>query len=163
MQKTKALIWLFPENIRRVEKQADSCFLGGGCSGNSKGKTWGLISLAIRALPHDLVTGGIPHAGSWHSHLHLPNSPCAPYVSSLGHLSSFSLFFVLKIFLIWTIFKVFIDLLPHCFFFVFRFFWLRAVWDPGSLTRPWTHTPCTGRWILNHWTSRGLPSFVLFL
>ena len=26
MQKTKALIWLFPENIRRVEKQADSYF-----------------------------------------------------------------------------------------------------------------------------------------
>ena len=29
MQKTKALIWLFPENIRRVEKQADSYFFGG--------------------------------------------------------------------------------------------------------------------------------------
>ena len=28
MQKTKALIWLFPENIRRVEKQADSYFAG---------------------------------------------------------------------------------------------------------------------------------------
>ena len=41
-------------------------FLGGGCSGNSRGKTWGLISLAIRALLHDLVTGGIPHAGSRH-------------------------------------------------------------------------------------------------
>ena len=25
-----------------------------------------LISLAIRSLPHDLVTGGIPHAGSQH-------------------------------------------------------------------------------------------------
>ena len=48
-----------PENIRRVEKQADSYFWGGGCSGNSRGETWGLISLAIRALPHDLVTGGI--------------------------------------------------------------------------------------------------------
>ena len=30
MQKTKALIWLFPENIRRVEKQADSYFWAGG-------------------------------------------------------------------------------------------------------------------------------------
>ena len=28
MQKTKALIWLFPGNIRRVEKQADSYFWG---------------------------------------------------------------------------------------------------------------------------------------
>ena len=26
MQKAKAQIWLFPENIRRVEKQADSFF-----------------------------------------------------------------------------------------------------------------------------------------
>ena len=65
MQKSKALSWFFPENIRRVKKQADSYFLGGVCSGNSMGKTWGLISLAIRALPHDLVTGGIPHTGSW--------------------------------------------------------------------------------------------------
>ena len=40
MQKTKALIWLFPENVRRVENQADSYFCGGGCSGNSRGKTW---------------------------------------------------------------------------------------------------------------------------
>ena len=30
MQKTKALNWLFPENVRKVEKQADSYFLGGG-------------------------------------------------------------------------------------------------------------------------------------
>ena len=29
MRKTKALSWLFPENIRRPEKQADSYFLGG--------------------------------------------------------------------------------------------------------------------------------------
>ena len=28
MQKTKALNWLFPENVRRVEKQADSYFGG---------------------------------------------------------------------------------------------------------------------------------------
>ena len=34
----------------RAQKPADSYFWGGGCSGNSRGKTWGLISLAIRAL-----------------------------------------------------------------------------------------------------------------
>ena len=33
MQKAKALIWLFPENIKRVEKQADSFFWGGGGTG----------------------------------------------------------------------------------------------------------------------------------
>ena len=66
-RRLKPWVDFFPENIRRVEKQADSFFFfwwWGGCSGNSRGKIWGLISLAIRALPHDLVMGGIPHAGS---------------------------------------------------------------------------------------------------
>ena len=53
MQKTKALSWLFPECVRRVEKhntitQADS-YLGGTCSGNTRGKTWGLTRLATQA------------------------------------------------------------------------------------------------------------------
>ena len=65
MQKAKALIWLFPENIRRVKKQADSYFLGGGCSGNYRGKTWGLISLGIRALATWPCHG-------WNSSLWLP-------------------------------------------------------------------------------------------
>ena len=53
MQETKALIWLFSENIRRVEKQADSFFWGGGgCSGNSRGNPWSLIlSLRFVRLP----------------------------------------------------------------------------------------------------------------
>ena len=50
--------------MRKQWKEWLVLFWGGGCSGNSRGKTWGLISLAIRALSHDLVTGGIPHAGS---------------------------------------------------------------------------------------------------
>ena len=50
MQKTKALSWLFPECVRRVEKyntirQAYSYF-GGTCSGNTRGKTWDLTRLA---------------------------------------------------------------------------------------------------------------------
>ena len=52
MQKTKALIWLFPENIKRVKKQADSYFWGGGCSGNSRENPWSLItSLHFVRLP----------------------------------------------------------------------------------------------------------------
>ena len=27
----------------------------------------------------------------------------------------------------------------------------------SSLTRGWTHIPCIGRWILNHWTTREVP------
>ena len=28
------------------------------------------------------------------------------------------------------------------------------MWGLSSLTRDWTHVPCTGRWILSHWTTR---------
>ena len=64
MQKTKTLIWLFPENIRRVEKQADSYFFGGVDAQEIPGgkpEVW--LALPSELLPHDLVTGGIPHAG----------------------------------------------------------------------------------------------------
>ena len=30
----------------------------------------------------------------------------------------------------------------------------RYMWDHGSPTRDWTHTPCIGRWNLNYWTIR---------
>ena len=32
------------------------------------------------------------------------------------------------------------------------------MWDPGSLTRDWTHVPCIARQTLNHWTTREVPS-----
>ena len=66
MQKTKALIWLFPENIRRVEKQADSYFFEGVDAQEIPGGTpevWSRPCVLSGFLPHDLVTGGIPHAG----------------------------------------------------------------------------------------------------
>ena len=30
----------------------------------------------------------------------------------------------------------------------------KQMWGFSSLTRYWTHVPCVGRWILNHWTTR---------
>ena len=67
MQKTKALNRLFPENVRRVEKQADSYF-GGYMLRKCQGENLRSDStLPIRSLPHDLVTGGIPQAGFQHS------------------------------------------------------------------------------------------------
>ena len=33
-----------------------------------------------------------------------------------------------------------------------------AQWDLSSLTRDQTRTPCTGTLILNHWTTREVPS-----
>ena len=35
---------------------------------------------------------------------------------------------------------------------------LRGIWDLNSPTRGRTHVPCIGRWILNHWTVREVPS-----
>ena len=39
----------------------------------------------------------------------------------------------------------------------------RGMRDLSSLTRGWTHIPCIGRWILNHWTTREVPAVTLFL
>ena len=47
------------------------------------------------------------------------------------------------------------------FFFCFFFLAMRHV-DLSSLTRDQTHTPCTGRWPLTHWTTRELPRMHYF-
>ena len=64
-------------------------------------------------------------------------------------------FIFFKTFLMWTIFKVFIELWHYCFCFMFWFgltFWLQVTWDLSSLTRDRTHTHCIGRRSPNHWT-----------
>ena len=46
----------------------------------------------------------------------------------------------------------------YCFCFMF---WLFAYEACGiSLTRDWTHTPCSGRQTLNHWTTREVPGLM---
>ena len=72
----------------------------------------------------------------------------------------FVLFF--KIFLMWTIFKVCIEFVTVLLLFYFLFLWPWDMWDLSSLTRYWTHTPCVGRWSLNHGTAREVP-LCLFL
>ena len=32
------------------------------------------------------------------------------------------------------------------------------MWDLSFLTRDGTHVPCIARWVINHWTSRKVPS-----
>ena len=70
MQKTKALSSLFPECVRRVEKQSTKAgrflFFGVHAQEVPGGKPEIWLTLPIRSLPHDLVTGGTPHAGSQH-------------------------------------------------------------------------------------------------
>ena len=41
-------------------------------------------------------------------------------------------------------------------------FWSHGMWILGSPTRDQTFTPCSGRWILNHWTTKGVPGISFF-
>ena len=73
-------------------------------------------------------------------------------------------FWLFKEFLMWTIFKAFIEfvttlLLFLCFYF---YFWLKGTWDLSSLIRDRTCTPCIGRQSLNYWTTRE-SLYLLFL
>ena len=59
------------------------------------------------------------------------------------HLFSKQLFLGIyfKIFLTWTIFKVFIEFVTILFLFYVLLFWLRYMWDLISWTRDQIHTP----------------------
>ena len=57
----------------------------------------------------------------------------------------------------WTIFKVFIELVTILLLFYALVFWLRGMWDLRSLTRDRTRTPCIGRRSPNHWTAMDVP------
>ena len=63
----------------------------------------------------------------------------------------------------WTIFKVFIEFVTTLLLFYVLVFWLRGMWDLNFPTRDWTHTPCSGRWSLNQWTSRKIPTAFFFI
>ena len=64
-------------------------------------------------------------------------------------------------FLMWAIFKVFIDFVKNIAFNVLVF-WLQGMWKFSSLTRDWTHSSCIGRQSLNHWTSMEVLTFLIF-
>ena len=69
MQRTNALNWLFPEKVRRVKKQSTKTgrFLLGYMLKNFQRGPWVWARLAyVSFLPHNLVTGGLPHTGSRH-------------------------------------------------------------------------------------------------
>ena len=59
----------------------------------------------------------------------------------------------------WTIFKVFIELVPVLF--LLFMFWLATRYvHLSSLTRDQTHTPCIGRQNLNHQTTGEAPRLI---
>ena len=70
--------------------------------------------------------------------------------------------FLKFIFLISTVFKVFIEFVTILFLFYVLVFWLQGMCDLGSLTKDQTCTLCIGRRSLNHWTTREVSS-ILFL
>ena len=113
---------------------------------------WFNFSLTISLLDSTPPPSNIPSLFSiYHTTEQILNSP-DPSVS-------LSLFFFWK----WTIFKVF-NLSQYCFCCVcVLVFWSWGMWDLSSRTRDRTHIPCTGRWSLNHWTSREVSSVSLFL
>ena len=81
----------------------------------------------------------------------------------LGHdqIPVFWILFSLFFFLMWTVFKVFIEFVTILL--ASRFgFWPRGMWDLSSPTRDGTLTPCIGRRSLNHWTTREVPIFPMF-
>ena len=53
---------------------------------------------------------------------------------------------------VWTIFKVFIEFITILLLFYVLGFWPWGVLDLSSPKKNWTHTPCSGKWSLNHWT-----------
>ena len=48
-------------------------------------------------------------------------------------------------------------------FYVLGFFWPQDMQDLSFLTRDWTHSPCIGRWSLNHRIIREFPVLLFFV
>ena len=71
------------------------------------------------------------------------------------------LFFSLRFFLLWTIFKVFTEFVTTMLLFYVLVFWPHDTWDLNSLTMDQTHSPCIGKRSLNNWTSREVPVFLI--
>ena len=54
----------------------------------------------------------------------------------------------------WTIVKVFTKFITILLLFYILVFWPPGMYNLSSLTRDWTHKPCSRRRILNHWITR---------
>ena len=87
---------------------------------------------------------------------------CRGNLSHLSKINSHSLFhlkfFLRFFFLCGPFFEVFIEFVrtPLVFFNALAY-WPQSMWDLSFPTRNRTHTPCPGRWNLNHWTIREVP------
>ena len=59
--------------------------------------------------------------------------------------------------------KNFIEFVTILLQFYVLFFCSWGMWNLNFLVRNQTHTPCTGRWSLNHWTTRDVPWNILLI
>ena len=89
------------------------------------------------------------------AHTHVGNGTQAWFFKSYPGVCLFDCF---KIFLMWTMFKVFTEFVTASCLFYVLVFCPRGMWDLNSPTRNWTHMSCIGRHNLNHWTAREVPS-----
>ena len=71
-----------------------------------------------------------------------------------GAGGGFVFLFLRFFFLMWTIFKVFIEFVTILFLFYVLVFWPQIMWDLSSSTRDQTFTHCIGRRSLKKWTTR---------
>ena len=58
--------------------------------------------------------------------------------------------------------KIFIEFVTIFLLLYVLDFWPLGMWDLSSPSRNQTHTLCTGRWTLNHWTARKVPLDILY-
>ena len=106
-------------------------------------------------VPETVIHSSIHHPSIIHPPMHTCIHPLTFYSFIYSffqcsfHPSIHSFFF-----LMWLILKVFIEFVTILLLF---WFWSWGMWCLSSLTRDWTHTPCIGRWNLNHWTTREVP------
>ena len=75
----------------------------------------------------------------------------------LGVVHVFFFFSFLDVFLMWTIFEVFIEFVSILLLFHIFIFGLQGMWDLSSRTRDRTHKSYIGKQILNHWATREVP------
>ena len=69
---------------------------------------------------------------------------------------------ILKVFfLMWDIFKVFIEFFTILLLLYVLVFWPWGMWDLSAPTSDQIHTAYIGRQSLNHWTAREVPNDII--
>ena len=99
-------------------------------------------------------TCGCLGSGSYLVHENTPriwnDFSCWQLVEEVNQLLLFFSF----IFLMWTIFEVFIEFVAKLFLFYALSVWPWGMCDLSSLTKDGTSTLCIGEWCFHHWTTR---------